>query len=264
MDIEHSFAAILDILGFSNLVKNNSDEDIGLIFDNILTNALETNLAYGHSQDRPGGGVEANLRHSKINSLSIFDTVMLWTNDDKPESFMDLFAMLGDFVQDSFLVGLPLRGAVVEGPITVKMEQRPAASIVIKMRVVGKMQVYAHELEASQSWSGCIFHPSALNHYEVMREKSKSTLPSIDNLRAHGHILNFKVPMKEGDSNYDTLNWTMNTRGNLDDTLDEGNVERPFRLWNRKPESEREAERIDKIIANTKRYINYARGRSNE
>jgi hypothetical protein len=254
INIDQSYVAMVDILGFGELVTNNSHEQLRRTFDNLFTHALHYGLSFGTNVDSPKGGVQSDLAKARVNSLVISDSVILWTRDDSPNSFMDLTMTLRGFVSASFVFGFPLRGAVSRGPIEVTMGQNIASSVVIQTRVLGKSLVDAYRLEKKQDWSGCIFSHDVIEHYSSNLVMQGFIFPSIQLLIEQDILAEYDIPMKNGVSiKHIALNWTNAWRNELD----RAEVEETFARFGKNIDGSDVRSKIE----NTIKFIDYARHR---
>lgn len=116
-DYTTTYLALLDILGFQDLVDKNSHQDLSSIYDNHIRSAVDGCLCHGKVDMI---GARAQLRPSEVclNSLMISDSVLLWTNDDTNASFEELVSVTRALLDSTFRSGLPMRGAISHGPLS--------------------------------------------------------------------------------------------------------------------------------------------------
>lgn len=154
------YVALLDILGFKELAHNNSHEDLSEIYQ-IFCRAVKNGLI-----DNKVTHKEHDFSYACINSITISDSIVLWTDNTEINDFYDLLVLVRDLIFHGFYCGLPLRGALTIGPISYYYEKIKSKSQNYYASVFGKSIVDAYELSDDQRWSGALITDEAIKEYE--------------------------------------------------------------------------------------------------
>ena len=169
------FVGLFDILGFSNMVKNDQLEYVWKSYNDIKpsTTFIKDNL-------------ESYLKRKIVNIDTFSDTFLIYTADhrDKRQEDIDEYfnAMLG--VCDALFHSansneIPIRGAITVGEL-----------IVDEGLLLGKPIVEAYEMEQNQNWMGCWISDDAV----------KCVSKRLLDRQMNGNlILKYKIPLKKGD-----------------------------------------------------------------
>ncbi len=202
--IMNKFIAYIDILGFKELVLNNDHETLIKKFQNLFSISIELSLSQGKYNIIENSGKELavpDLNHALVNSINISDSVILWTDDDSMQSFINLIVTVRNVINHCTLAGFPMRGAIVRGEMTFLKRQMGIKTDVTQQALIGKGIVDAYIQESKQEWAGCTVDATAIKayikQYEEMKNKVKY-LPSIEYLVEKKLICKYKVPYKTG------------------------------------------------------------------
>lgn len=157
------FVLFLDVLGFSELVLNNSQEFLEKICDSELrqTAAVCTFLAAamtGNSHLRfdvqtSEHGALLDVKQNHINFHLMSDSLIAWTNDCSLDALILLTNFTAQYLAQTLMLGLPHRGAISKGDIKIidlPLNGRPQSN------AVGSGLVKAHRFEGGQEWMGCV------------------------------------------------------------------------------------------------------------
>src|SRR3989338_2870418 len=153
------FIAVCDILGFSDLVRDNE-------LDDVVTHSIGWfRKSLNHSLHKTGFPTEvpptADLdRHSKVGVAWFSDTVLFYTKNDTDEAVQELLSTVACLLFETLQVGnTKFRGGLAYGEAYID----PLNSL-----FVGRPIVEAYELEKIQQWSGAALSPSAVNRLPEM------------------------------------------------------------------------------------------------
>lgn len=154
------FVAFLDVLGFSELVKNNDIEYINEIFDNVFKDI--------RNKDRLGSRIiTSTSEQSSTEDLSIqmiSDTIVIWTKDSSRLSLQVLVGACTNLLTSCFKDGLPLRGAISVGNIAEICHAENNMNI---KSIIGDAIINAHELEKKQKWMGCVVDNKCFEYLQL-------------------------------------------------------------------------------------------------
>ena len=166
------FVLFLDVLGFSQLVSNNSPDELQKIYDNQFHKAISVTPLFAASMfgRMPNARVLVNgdalqdVEQDEINLHVMSDTLIAWTHDDTFEALVHLAQFTAAYLSMTLTLGLPHRGAISKGTIQLielPLNGKPQAN------VVGTGVVNAHNFEAGQEWMGCAVDPGCLEGFET-------------------------------------------------------------------------------------------------
>jgi hypothetical protein len=182
---ENVYVCFLDVLGFKDLINNNDHDVLDRIFDSKIIRAINE---FNHDD------IDI-FRYERVNTLSVSDSIVLWTNDASPNSMINIVYQTKSVMLSCLLNGIPLRGAIACGPISVKKQDGQTI-------IIGKALTRAYELEGKQNWSGCVIDENLIknsNHYDYMLEKHL--------------IFDYQVPYKAGPIVTQTvIDWVSNAK----------------------------------------------------
>lgn len=223
---EEKYVLFLDILGFKDLINNNTVEEVKEIYDKQVIKSIGPSLfmakyIYDIELDIEFDTRGNILKDSRQNLLDIHimsDSIIIWTKDTEVETFRKLLCFTSVFLNNTFICGVPLRGAISIGTIS---ELITPINNIFQSCVIGKGIVNAYNLEGKQNWMGCIIDDKCMkkippNYIEPLIASSKYP------------IVKYKVPIKKKNSkgkivfdseiNY-VINWT-NIPGIIQDNIE--------------------------------------------
>lgn len=210
-DVQNScFFGYLDILGFKNIVKDYSSEQLKGIVEKFT---IECARAVDMSRSIYAGKVPVRLKmESNIHVRIVSDSIYVWTErDDHLKQFDDLLHMVSAMMVSGFQVGLPLRGVVTYGELFLGdiaiPEDIPLDFAFDVGSVYGRALVEAYELESQMDWSGVLLTPKAWNkvkgEFERGRTQGACSIMGSGNLELPSDLFNhfpyllwYEVPFK--------------------------------------------------------------------
>lgn len=242
------YVAFLDVLGFKDLVSNNSDAKLREIYEKLLRPIVDVSLSGMNAKKGfeengcPKFIIEPSTFHKNINSLIVSDSVILWTPDTSIQSFIDITLTSCSMLMNGIVTGLPMRGAITAGNLTRLSHKYETNTDNVTETLFGKSLVDAYELEGSQQWSGCVVANSAI---EEFKEQCLEHDLSIDVLIKSGLIKEYDVPTKQGYSRQYILNWTIHDKnwGKLSEIM----IRESFNKWNKTLNSSAEEKRDNTV-----------------
>ena len=221
------FFAYLDILGFKDVVKQNSFDQLRKIVEKFTVDCART-IDKSRGFENDNGKVENRIKLGEgINVRVVSDAIYVWTqNDDRLFQFDDLFRVVNALLASGLVCGLPLRGVVTFGELFVGRVSVPA-DIPIDFSfdngsVYGRALVEAYELESRMNWSGAILTPKAWAKIQGEFEKGKRfkddrTMRSTS-IKCPTYLFNevpyflwTDVPFKDGKRKAIAFNWNYRT-----------------------------------------------------
>lgn len=257
-DIDKTYVGMLDILGFTELASNNDHQELKKIYE-IFDRVVKQGLTL--FQDKiESGEFLADESKIKINSLIISDSIILWTDNLKYHNFNNLLLTVRAILSESMRCGIPLRGSIVVGAISIKEERLPSKPDNLKLTCFGKSIVDAYVLGGKQNWSGCVITSEAIKEYEnsiqkFKDEQTKYTNERIDNallltsLERKFLVRKYLVPYKSDKLTEETvINWV----NEFDPKWSESAIRNSFNKHNKTVDNWK----VETIIRNTISFAN--------
>jgi len=139
------FVCFLDVLGFKDLIENNDHVTLDRIFDSKIMGFV--NILAGQEMNRS--------EKDTINFLSVSDSIILWSNNTSDNSLFRIINHTKSILISCLQHGVPLRGAISRGPLSVKKQNGQTI-------IIGKALTKAYSTESKQNWSGCIIDRDCL------------------------------------------------------------------------------------------------------
>lgn len=179
--ISERYIAMMDILGFREMVSKKPLMKIVDAVDNLFTKIADVSIPWSlYSRGNPEisdvGEVRSGI--TQFGKAHFSDTLVLWTcpidKCDDVERRMEehtFILAITNIMFHSFFIGLPLRVGVAFGEVYIDEGNQT---------IVGQPVIDAYQVELSQEWVGGALHPNCPIH----------TLP--------GTIINYPVPVKDG------------------------------------------------------------------
>lgn len=175
-DYSNCYVAFLDILGFKTLARVNSHEHLKVIYQKFR-DVIEHGLSNGKYVLFDVGmekSIGPDIRQAKVNSLIVSDSILIWTDDNSPESFENIVKAVQSLLAFSVIDGIPLRGAIAIGSFTLALSQWPSHAHNFQHSLYGRAIVEAAETERQQKWCGCEISAAAIECYKSIRLNRKS------------------------------------------------------------------------------------------
>jgi hypothetical protein len=217
--MESKYLAFLDILGFKDLIQNNELDYVTELYEKIEPSILYSMAvaSMGKRLDMQREGKEDILRifgieETSLDSLVISDSIIIWTEDDHPNSLFELISIVKHHLYLSMTFGVPLRGAITVGELSIKTGQhKETHRLNSYTTILGKPLTNAFVLENKLNSSGCIIDDKCIetfNQYYESEEKGKKPI-SIGFLEEINFIKKYLAPMKNGEVKEQYMvNWT--------------------------------------------------------
>lgn len=176
--VKNYFVGFIDILGFKNLFKILTLEEIYKkvkSYIKIITkrNPILSMVVNGRPWSRP-------LAFTK--ALMISDSVFIYREDNTETAMIEMTRSLRKVFQKAFMEKIWLRASVAYGPAIIIEDSDGKDHILI-----GESINNAVEIEKSQEWMGCSFHTSCRNYIEET------------------HVVEWNIPFKEEFNSNDVL-----------------------------------------------------------
>lgn len=157
--MDKKYLAFLDILGFKNLVKNNSLENLQELYERSIRTGLT------NAKVKP-----IELEDNKLNIMIVSDSIIVWGEHDSFNAFANLIVTVSFFLYAFLEEGLPLRGAIVYDELKViSIPEYPGVFNFPSKNIIGKSLVTAYKLEEQQAFVSCIIESNCIKHFNSQR-----------------------------------------------------------------------------------------------
>jgi hypothetical protein len=197
-----AYVAFLDVLGFRQLVDNNTHSDLEQVYSEVLMNDLAIGLSNQQyvSYEENGQAVLTNdVTATPVNSIIVSDNIIAWSDDNSVDAFRNIVSVVRGMMAHSCLSGIPLRGAIDLGPVSWLQGRFASKTLNVQQSIFGKGLCRVVELEKLQQWSGCVVSEAAIDHFKVAHEKLRNGGPLINGLDAmirRKELCVYDVPFK--------------------------------------------------------------------
>jgi hypothetical protein len=138
------FVALLDVLGFSALVRDSGEAGIQRYL-NCLQNVTE---------------------HTDVKYVVFSDSIVLSAKGDSPDSFIAVAGACSRLLYDLLNVDIKLRGAIAFGTFI-------RVAIGESVFVAGRAVIEAYQFEQQQDWIGVMLAPSAVAQVPDLNDKCR-------------------------------------------------------------------------------------------
>lgn len=166
------FVTFLDIMGFKDRVARTTHEDLLVQLSEFNRSVTLQVLRYSDK---------------KIQLAQFSDSIVLFSNDDTPESLETIAKVSRSIMRDAIARQIPLKGAIAQGIITCD---------VAKQLFFGQALIDAYLLEENIHYYGILAHHSA--EQSVIRLDKKS---------GNSYFRDIKAPLKSGQIGHYELSW---------------------------------------------------------
>ena len=152
------FITYFDFLGYKSFILNNTSEDINQRTKQLLV-YIQTSLSQNKVTKK-----SADLSNFGIKCLFVSDTIILWTNDDKKESFEELLKISFNINRGN-LLQFPLRGVMFYDEINIIRGnyQNQKGGSFFADTIYGKGLVNAHLKVKNMNLAGSVIDISVIN-----------------------------------------------------------------------------------------------------
>lgn len=239
------YVAFLDVLGFRELVKNNTHQELVEIYKRLVNFQVEFYEHYHREIEKQKTEKFGEyFKPTGLRLVNISDSILLWTKDSKENSLLELANAVKFLMSTSISIGIPLRGAIVKGDIEILEKEK-------SMSIIGIGLVNAYEAEGKQNWAGCSISHGIFTYLwsvknVILEQESPHRFEKLDSL-----FVETDIPFKDKKRKGYVINWAKNLE------LSEDQIRDSFSKYNkRKNESPEIASKVDMIIQNTIDFYN--------
>jgi hypothetical protein len=185
-DTDSRFVAFFDILGFKELVFNNTHNEMLLKIDTLLQLVNEVSSGMNSRKVKP-----TNFNHSwtngNIKEFIFSDSIVLFSESDDVNSAAKILVASSAIIIGSMIAELPIKGAIAHGEITVNID---------KSIFYGKPLINSYTLHDELKMYGTIIHNSAERIFD-----------KYDLLNTPMIFRHETCPLKLGNVNHHLTNW---------------------------------------------------------
>lgn len=166
------FVTFLDIMGFKDRVARTTHEDLLVQLSEFNRSVTLQVLRYSDK---------------KIQLAQFSDSIVLFSNDDTPESLETIAKVSRSIMRDAIARQIPLKGAIAQGIITCD---------VAKQLFFGQALIDAYLLEENIHYYGILAHHSA-----------EQSVIQLDKKSGKSYFRDIKAPLKSGQIGHYELSW---------------------------------------------------------
>jgi hypothetical protein len=199
--MKNSFVAFFDILGFNNIVEKNNHEDLIALYNYSLYETLDLTdniITPIHRFITP----EAEKESLDIMSFVISDSIILVQNNYTQRGLLNLIAKSQALASIAMSDGIPVRGGISFGPVTVLQNKRGTT-------IVGSGLTKAYKIEVSQQWSGGIVDKECFDLFPFVN--GKDLIQKLLEDKVNPLIIKYNVPLKASKFKVGyCINWPQN------------------------------------------------------
>lgn len=251
------YVAFLDILGFKELVEGSTHDHLHRLYSNAFVSNAAMAVSNGAFKVVEGETAQVaipDFSKAKVSCLVVSDSVLLYTTDDSMTSFIDICAAVGKLMVSSFYTGLPMRGGISLGPISVFGGGVPGVEFGIH-GLVGLPLVRAYGEESAYEWAGCTIEPRCIDHYIQQTNLFRTQVPdlaTIEYLSVSGMLVQYAAPLKTGTT---VERWVIDWPNHNKSAVSNDAVRKAFGMH----EKPTDAPSVQQKIANTLAFLEFSR-----
>jgi len=238
------YVALLDILGFKDIINNNPHEEVVDLFKHFRI-YVQMGLAKNKTTEGLNGRLTYDVRASTLNSNIISDSLIFWTNDNKASGLFEVIDCLHIFT--TFCHNLPhifLRGGITYGDYYYENNGiiRGKDTFIIHPIMVGKGLVDVYEIEKQLQIAGCIITENAIE--EAKGDGTSFFADNWDMFIDEKKIVKYEMPTKKGKMDSWTINWVRDL-----DRSDFKEIKDGFSSFNKRIDDVSVQEKIENTMA---------------
>jgi hypothetical protein len=179
--------------------------------------------------------------------LLVSDSILIWTDDCRAESFVHIVTAVRSLLAFSVIDRILLRGAISVGPLTMVLNHWPSQTHSFQHSLFGRAIVDAVEAEKAQQWVGCMVTPNAIECY-------KTGCAGGDSLIEKNVVVRYPIALKEGkESDGYVIDWVNHSQAGIDFQWVTGAFGPSPRT------SPAEFEKIKRKLANTLKFVKHVK-----
>jgi hypothetical protein len=161
------FIAYFDYLGFKDFIEKNDLKTQITIMNNNFRD-IEDGIGQGKRKQGKNGSYISDLSSSILNAINFSDTIVIWTNNDSLESFIELLKVAYRFNHRTVTKTFPVRGMIVHDELeSVAFNNiNPVGGTYNINSVFGKGLVKAHLQAEQQQWAGTVIGEDIIKEFQ--------------------------------------------------------------------------------------------------
>lgn len=208
-----TFFVYLDILGFKNLIKRNTEQQLTEIvksFFDGFNKAVDDSrtISFAENAGTTEDAYKINLKELNFRLLS--DSILIWSQKDCFRTFRNMLDATSQIVAYGLQYGFPLRGAMTYGEVVVQEQDKANSEFFTNEAIYGKALLEAYSIENRMDWSGCIVTPNAWKR--VCEEWSCVLMNDHDSnayFWRYPCLVWYPIPFKERQQEGIVVNWNV-------------------------------------------------------
>lgn len=161
------YLAFFDILGFKQVNESNDNGYVVEAYSDAIREAVGSSKAFFQNILQKSGIKEKSELEDdlKLVYTIISDSIVIHTKSNEYTSFLVLLSACVSFLNEFIDSGLPLRGCISTGDLSVLKVLDKEMSINSSI-LLGKPIIEAFELEKKFNWSGCTFSKKLVDYLQ--------------------------------------------------------------------------------------------------
>jgi hypothetical protein len=189
--------AFIDILGFKQMIGNQSAAELGEKYKKAIRNALEKYSINADFSKEPAIFPGMSGKDEYCITYVFSDSIILASYDDDETNCLKLLVFNYRLMRTMIAQGFLIRGGVSYGDMFVDLEDSV---------FVGKALTEAYELEMNQEWVGITIHENLVSAFPGIFNGSHEYAGYLNCL-----FVKYPTPMKRGEvKELYTINWRWN------------------------------------------------------
>lgn len=245
--MQRKIIAYLDILGFKQLVQNNTLDELKTIYNDTLK---DVDLVLELGEQTIMSFTKDGWPDYKLNITIVSDSIILWNSNDSWEGFSGLLITIRAMCAMALTHGIPLRGAIVIGELdTLHYKSKYIDSQII----LGNGLTKAFELEKKSKMMGCIISEEVVEHINNLLA-SMSGKNIEEAFKENKYIIKYPIPTQNGSEYLYCLNW-ISIIG--DKIRDIGNIENMINEAFSEHNKSTDSDEVKSKIENTIKFIKH-------
>ncbi len=187
------FVAFLDIMGFKDMVLRKPHYEVNKLLESLQPDIrnIEHTAIIGMKMRKGQKSIEEQVQTRRvIRPVSFSDSIILISVDNSFLSAVNILLNTGWIFQEAITKGLPMKGAIAYGEMTVDIENS---------LYFGKPLIDAYELHKEFQIYGVGFHHTAQERFDLEKEELLYGLVAED----------YSVPIQSRKTTHHLLDWTM-------------------------------------------------------
>ena len=207
----NSFFVYLDILGFKNLVANNTTQRLEKIIKSFwdgFNKTIDESRTIPYKNVTNGTNGEWKISLDKLNFRLLSDSILIWSEDESFQNFRNILEATSQLLAYGLQNGFPLRGAMTYGEVIVQRSNNSNTRFLPNESIYGKALVETYSIEEKMEWSGCIMTSNAWKQVCKIWDRIHANDSDPNSyFTKHPHLVWYPIPFKDSPQAGIAINW---------------------------------------------------------